>query len=430
MRMRSRVVAACCLLAAACSSGADSAADVPVVEAATAEPVAADPTATVVPEPTAVPEPTVTPEAVADLEASVFEIVSTLAADELMGRDNETEASQLAQAFLIAQLELVSGPAISDGGSDGYRYEYDVGTNLIGIIPGTDLADEYVIVGAHYDHIGISCRGLSSTDAICNGAADNAAGVAAAIQVARQLAEESPRRSVIIALWDGEEDGLIGAKRYVADPVVPLAQTVAYINFDIQGAHLSPALAGSTIMVGAETGGEALIDAARAATADSPLDTARLSLIFGQGRSDHAPFASARVPVVFFTDATNGCYHSVADDLDALDFAKLDLQIASATRLAVNLASTDTPPQFDSGVPIASFDDAVELLRLATTGAPDLALLSPEGSAESAEQQAALEQIVQAGPDAFDGAAINTVLVGAAQWVERLVNLPCFPVAG
>lgn len=426
--MRLIAVVLCCLLAAACSNETSSGDNAPVVDTGTTEPVAAEPTETATPEPTAPPKPTPTATQPAAEPASVFAIVSTLASDELMGRDNQTEGSALAQQFLLDQLVLVSDPAVSDQDRGGYRQEYALGTNLIGIIPGTDLADEYVIVGAHYDHVGTRCRGVSSTDAICNGAADNATGVAAAIQVARTLADESPRRSIVIALWDGEEDGLIGAKHYVANPVVPLAQTVAYINFDIQGAHLSPALSMSTIMVGAETGGEQLIDAARAATAEQPLDTARLSLIFGQGRSDHAPFASAKVPAVFFTDATNGCYHSVNDDLDAIDFAKLDLQIGSATRLAIDLASTNMPPTFDLDVPIATFDDAVELLRLATTGAPDMALLSAEAAVESAVRLATLEDIVQAGPGAFDGGAINTVLVGAAQWVERLVTLPCLPI--
>ena len=65
-----------------------------------------------------------------------------------------------------------------------------------------------------------------------------------------------------MALWDAEEDGLLGAEAYVADPVVPLEDTVAYLNWDIQGANLSPALAGVTVMVGTETGGPNLQAAA------------------------------------------------------------------------------------------------------------------------------------------------------------------------
>ena len=81
---------------------------------------------------------------------------------------------------------------------------------MVAVIPGTDLADQYVVVGAHYDHLGSSCQYKSSGDTICNGATDNAAGVAAVLAIARSIAGQAvkPRRSVVLALWDSEEDGL------------------------------------------------------------------------------------------------------------------------------------------------------------------------------------------------------------------------------
>ena len=427
------IVVGTALFGAAACSGSSEQPEAIVAEAATSTPLpAAQPTAAPSPTPEpAAAEPTPTPEPVepTTAPADVFEIVSTLASDEYMGRDNLTEASELAQEFLVGQLELVAGLAPADADERNYRFEFDAGTNLIGIIPGTDLADEYLILGAHYDHVGTNCRGVSPEDNICNGAADNAAGVAAAIEVARTFAGELPRRSVIIALWDSEEDGLLGARSYLSDPVVPLEQTVAYINFDIRGANLSPALSEMTVAVGAETGGPVLLDAVAEASAGGPLDTLSLSLVFGQGRSDHAPFAAASVPVVFFTDATNGCYHTVDDDLDALDFAKLDAQIATATRLAFDLANTDTPPEFDPEAAFTSFDDAVRLRQLAATFEPDFALLGPEGEAESRALLAELDQIVESGEDDATGATMATVLGGLAQFIERLANAPCLPVA-
>ncbi len=142
-------------------------------------------------------------------------------------------------------------------GPDAFRQTFDAGTNLVGVIPGSDLADQYVIVGAHYDHLGSDCKGSGPADNICNGATDNASGVAAALAVARSIAgdEQAPRRSVVIALWDAEEDGLLGSAAYLANPLVPLAQTVAYVNFDIQATNISPSLRNVTVLVGAETGG-------------------------------------------------------------------------------------------------------------------------------------------------------------------------------
>ena len=92
---------------------------------------------------------------------------------------------------------------------------------------------------------------------------------------------------------------------YVEDPAVPLDQTVGYVNFDIQGVNLLPSLTNATIMVGAETGGPNLVDAAGRAADASPLDTVALSLLFGQGRSDHANLAAAYAQTGQFGSSPN-----------------------------------------------------------------------------------------------------------------------------
>ena len=260
-------------------------------------------------------------------------LVEALAADEMNGRDNQTPGSSAAQELLVGELRRFAEPAFPDAaGDDGYLQPFDTGTNVLAVIPGGELADEFVMIGAHYDHLGNDCGGVSEGDDICNGATDNAAGVAAAMEVARAVtAEGAPDRSLVVALWDAEEDGLEGSGHYVNDPAVPLAQTVAYLNFDNVGTNLLPSLASTTILIGAETGGSRLVEAAARATEASTLDTVALSLLFGQGRSDHAVLVSAGVPSVFFSDATSGCYHTVEDDIDVVDFAKLDQQIATAT---------------------------------------------------------------------------------------------------
>ena len=129
-------------------------------------------------------------------------------------------------------------------GDAAFLQPFDRGTNILAIIPGRELPDEYVIVGAHYDHTGSSCRTADPTNTICNGATDNATGVAAVLAVGERLAlvPGGPRRSVVLALWDAEEDGLRGSRAYVDAPLVPLEQTVAYVNLDIQGANLLPSL--------------------------------------------------------------------------------------------------------------------------------------------------------------------------------------------
>ena len=299
-------------------------------------------------------------------------------------------------------------------------------------------------MGAHYDHLGPGeCDALDATDdEVCNGAADNAAGVGAVISIINAIhygdlqrstpggddgddGDDLGRRSIIVALWDGEEDGLIGSEVYVDDPLVPLEQTVAYVNFDIQGAQLSPALADTTLVVGPETGGEVLVDATRRATDASPLDYATLSLVFGQGRSDHANLAGAGVPSVFFTDANNGCYHTVLDDIAHLDRDKFYQQVGTAQALVDDLVVTPTAPAFVAGAPLSTYDDAAALLEVVERAEPDFGLLPGDASAGAAQFLVDLRAIVDAGPDAYDDAAAGVVLGGAAVLVDALAATDC-----
>ena len=280
--------------------------------------------------------------------------VRFLASDAMNGRNNGTAGSVAAQDHILTYLEAWTEGANPAGtGRDAYKQTTTSGgTNLIGILPGTDLADEYVMVGGHYDGLGNSCSGVGPADSICNGATDNATGAAITLDILRHYVvnDIAPRRSIIFAFWDREEDGLRGSGAYVANPLVPLADTVAYVNFDIQGANLRPSGASSTFAIGAETGGPMLTDAVDAAAAPGTLDTWRVSLIFGQGRSDHAVLIANGVPSVFFSDSTGPCYHTVDDEAEVVDFDKLNQQAGTARRLVMDLASNDETPTLTTGL--------------------------------------------------------------------------------
>ena len=293
-----------------------------------------------------------------------------LASDDLGGRDNLTDDSVATQDYLFGQLAEFTEPAYEGTGIDGYLQEFDEGTNMIGVIPGGDLAEEFVVIGAHYDHVGTNCPTSDPADDICNGATDNAAGVAAALTAAREVAAAGPRRTIIVALWDAEEDGLLGSAYYATDPVVPPESTVAYVNFDIQGSDLLPSIANPTIAVGAETGGRDDGRGGDPAAGTSTLDTPLLSVVFGQGRSDHVSFIANGVPSVFFTDATNACYHTAQDDLDRCRFR----QTGPAGRHRDGPAGRPrfdghTSPTFDPAAPVATYDDALALLGDRRAGA-------------------------------------------------------------
>jgi len=354
--------------------------------------------------------------------------VAELADDALLGRDNNTPGSATARTMLIRELTEMGAVGLDSGqvGDAAFLQPFTLGTNVLGLIEGSDLPGEYVIVGAHYDHIGTSCGG----DGICNGATDNAAGVAAALAVGRAVAAlpGGPHRSLVLAFWDREEDGLLGSNFYVNNALVPIAQTVAYVNFDIQGSNLLPSLRDKSFAVGGETGGAALLalvdDAVAAAGAG--LDTRAVSYIFGQGRSDYLNFVGVAVPTVFFSDSTGPCYHTSGDEIGVVDFGKLEKQAAIATRLTMDLIDTPTPPVFAGPNPAtASYSDAVAIGAAATAVLADLALFSPADQMTLQNVQAQIAAMVADGEANFDATDVTNLLVGSINLINLLTQSTC-----
>jgi len=355
--------------------------------------------------------------------------VGVLASDGMQGRDNGTPGSVAAQEYLTKRLALTSvGFDASKTGAAAFAQPFDGGVNLLGVIRGSERPDEYVIVGGHYDHLGVGhCRTSDPADTICNGATDNATGAAAVLAVGERIRTElgTPRRSVILALWDREEDGLLGSQYYVAHPVVPLAQTVGYVNFDIQGANLLPSLRDTSFAIGTETGGAALTDLVTQAVGSGPLHTRLLSKIFGQGRSDYWNFIGAQVPTVFFSDSTGPCYHTAQDAYGVVDVGKLYQQIGIAYQVTARLAQDATRPAFVPDAPLATFADALALQTVAHAVIPDLGRFSAQDQAALLKFRDDIDAIVAAGPGAFDANAASTLLLGAANAVAILTHGTC-----
>jgi len=363
-------------------------------------------------------------DAAADVARDI-DIISVIADDIYLGRNNDTPESAAIQAVLIDALSLVSdGLNSAETGDDAYRQAFSTtatGTNLLGVIPGTD-PNEYVMVGAHYDHLG------SFGPDIFNGATDDASGTAIVLAVgaAIQALPTPPRRSVILALWDAEEDGLVGSRAYADSPLVPLAKTVAYVNFDIQGANLSPSVRNISFAIGAESGGTALQSLVEDAVAQESVDTRLLSRLFGQDRSDHVNFMDRGVPSVFFSDATGPCYHTPGDDITVVDLEKLREQSQIAFRLVVELAETLTPPPFVPTVLLAgTYQDAVVISAILNGAIADLDLFSPVEQASLLAAQADAQTVVDAGEGAFDFAALTTIGGVALTVLAAAATLEC-----
>ncbi|HEY8516305.1 MAG TPA: M20/M25/M40 family metallo-hydrolase [Candidatus Binatia bacterium] len=371
--------------------------------------------------------------------AGVREVVTRLTKQDFAGRYPGTRGAERAREYLIEQLQRIGRGLGKGSGKDAYRQPFVVdgveGVNLLAVIPGRERPDEVVIVGAHYDGLGKhgDAQGhcAASNDPggeICPGATDNAAGVAAVLGIGDAISRMpvKPRRSVVLALWDAEEEGMLGSRAYVERPLVPLADTVAYVNFDIVGAVLLPSLRSMSFAVGAETGGDELRDVVRAAIASERLQMWPFSSAFAQTRSDNATFIAARVPSVFFTDATGGCYHTVRDTLDMVRFPKLRLQSRIGYRTVVALAESGERPRFVApGTPPATYDDAVALGAVLEAASADLTLLEPADRETLQAAAARVAEVVRAGREAFAAADAAGVLRAAGETLAVLQRVPC-----
>jgi hypothetical protein len=353
--------------------------------------------------------------------------VGILASPEFNGRKTGSSGGRRARNWILSQLESITEGANPSASGD-HRWLQDLGegrANIVAIIRGTEKPDEYVAVGAHYDHLGHACRTADAADTICNGATDNGAGVAAVLAIARRFHEQPPKRSVLIALWDSEEYGYVGSKGYVAHPLVPLAKTVTYLNIDLIGSNLVPGLRNTSFGIGSETGGARLQQLLQAADDKSSLDLLPVSVIFGEGRSDHAQFVAAKVPTIFFGDGGGGCYHTAQDDVDVVDFTKLATQTELIFGLARTLANTSSPPKFVAGTPVTTFADVVQFETVVDQSWPDRDLFSPTDQATMGRVRDTVHRIVDEGADQFDDADVGEFLSGVVDDNALLKHLVC-----
>lgn len=366
-------------------------------------------------------------DAAAAVAREVEADVRWLADDDLEGRGSGAPGGEAAAELLIDQLMAIgSGLDPLAVGREAYRQRFDtVRSNLLAVIPGGARAHEYVVVGAHYDHFAPGgCQSIGP-DEICNGATDNATGTAIVLAIGRALKAlpEPPARSVVLALWDGEEMGLLGSAHFTQHPLLPLADVVTYVNFDIQGANLAPSLRDISLAIGAEGGGPLLESLTDAAIAAVDLDTRRLSVTFGQGRSDYLPFWLAMVPIVFFTDATNACYHTAKDDADVVDFGKLAKQAEIGFRLALALAESEERPPLTGQVALDTYDDLVVLSDILTRTLADLDAVLPPYQDTLLQLEELARTRVAAGPGAFGPLDALSLAVPAIDLTTN--GLPC-----
>jgi len=228
--------------------------------------------------------------------------------------------------------------------------------NVIGCIPGSGShADEFVVVGAHYDHLGRGGFGSLSPRShdIHHGADDNASGTSAVLALAQHYAgrQSAPARSILFVLFTAEESGLIGSQHFVDHPPVPLEKIVAMVNLDMVGRLREDKVSDAseqkapTLYVGGG-GTAAEFDAIlKKADADSPLQLKSIGK-GGFGPSDHMSFAMKKVPVLFFFTGLHADYHRPTDTADKINFPGI-VQVVDLTAEVIDgLLAMPGKPQY------------------------------------------------------------------------------------
>ncbi|MDH3206538.1 MAG: M28 family peptidase [Gemmatimonadota bacterium] len=211
--------------------------------------------------------------------------------------------------------------------------------NVVGLLPGASatLRNEYVIVGAHYDHLGMGGEGSLAPDerSVHNGADDNASGTAAVIEIARTLlAGPRPDRSILFMAFTGEERGLWGSAHFVREPTVDLGSVVAMLNLDMVGRVANDEV--TVFGVGTAAEWDQVLDAANASLA-VPLTLAKAP--DGYGPSDHSSFYGEGIPVLHFFSNTHQDYHRPEDDWEKINVDGLVRVTELTARVASRLAS-------------------------------------------------------------------------------------------
>ena len=292
--------------------------------------------------------------------------VAYLASQELGGRYPGTVGDSLASAYIVGQLRsLKLKPVVKVKKDKGYyqdfnftKNEQEIRThNIIAVLPGKDkhLKHEYIVVGSHYDHLGLGGQGSGSrrpdTLAVHPGADDNASGDAVVLQLAKHFKQVGSPRSIIFAFFGAEEQGLIGSKQFLewmkkADaqrinlPADPKG-IVAMVNLDMVGRMRDSAM--SVSGTGTSSTFKAIVEQVAEQTKLNVSCTPD-----GYGPSDHASFVAAEIPVLFLTTGGHMEYHTPDDLPPTLNYDGLQQTLTFSEVLIDRLASLPTTPDYIS----------------------------------------------------------------------------------
>ena len=270
--------------------------------------------------------------------------VDFLADDKMEGREAGSRGGRKAGDYLAAELRGLGLAAAGD--DDGYFQPFGSDyRNVLAKLEGSDpqLRLEYIVVGAHYDHVGYGNRynSLGPIGQIHNGADDNASGTAGLVELAEAftLLSERPKRSILFVGWDAEEKGLLGSKHWIAHPTVPVDDVAAMLNMDMIGRLRDDRLT----IYGSRTG----VGWRRLVSREN--DGLGLVINFSwdmQPDADHYSFFDHRVPVIMAHTGLHSQYHRPTDDANLVNAKGIERVVRLMFGVAHELANQDALPRY------------------------------------------------------------------------------------
>lgn len=275
--------------------------------------------------------------------------IEYLASDDLRGRrgiggqaaaryiEDHFRRLKLQPLFAGEYLQIIPGPTRDDGRKTVY------GQNVGAWLPGRDpeLRDEFVIVSAHYDHLGMR------EGKIFHGADDNASGTSMVLEVARKFAslKTRPARSMVFLAFDLEEHMLWGSRWFAEHAPWKMKQIKLFTTADMIGRSLGNLPIATAFVLGSEHG-STLPDTLDRTGEPEGLNIARMGIDLIGTRSDYGPFRDRKVPFLFFSTGEHPDYHKPTDTPEKIDYEQVAAVSSLVFRVTHSVANSDTPPEW------------------------------------------------------------------------------------
>lgn len=365
-------------------------------------------------------EPLIAPKPIFPDEARIRGHIEFLSSEKLSGRSGP--GSKLAAEYLKRQFQKLKLEPLFEGEffqpvPGGSKLRIPGGQNVGAVLRGSDpkLREEYIIIAAHYDHLG------RSGETMFPGADDNASGTAMLLETARLLSQhpEKLKRSVMFVGFDLEERLLWGSRWFVAHPPVPLENIKCLLVADMVGRSLAGLDLNTVFVMGSEYCPQLRSLLVETETPDE-LHVAQLGVDLIGVRSDYGPFWNEEIPFLFFSTGEHPDYHKPTDTADKIRYPQVRMITQLVYDLTQQLATAEAPPAWSNDV-VPSIEEVRAVRQIAMRLLENQSVADPLGASQLlllAHIKTQTAQILDRG----------TMTSGERTWLIRVSQLLLFSV--